>query len=62
MNDVSIIINGVRYDAVDMGSSAVCRYNCDLDKWCDAFDFEFTCGILNDTNTIFKKSDKMFER
>ena len=43
MNEVSIIINGVRYDAVDMGSSTVCRYDCDLDKWCDAFDFEFTC-------------------
>ena len=61
MNEVSIIINGVRYDTVDMGSSTVCSGNCDLYKWCGEFDFEFTCGILYDTNTIFKKSDKKFD-
>lgn len=62
MNELSIIINGVRYDAVDMGSPVGCSGNCDLDKWCDAFDFEFTCGIFNDANIIFKKSDKKFEK
>ena len=65
MNEVSIIINGVRYDAVEDTSS-----NC-TSKECDLYDNESgckyciigidTCERLIDIDYIFKKSDKKFE-
>ena len=64
-NQVSIIINGVRYDATDIKEHLrviddSCR-NCDLYEWCGDCDFEFACSAIYDRNTIFKKSDKKFE-
>ena len=58
MNEVSIIINGVRYDAVD-GKSCT---KCDLFEYCTS-KFE-PCNIFPISMQIykvFKKSDKKFE-
>lgn len=59
MNEVSIIINGVRYDAVD----AECTYSCEI---CDLMD---VCSVENNICTAlnvhifdcFKKSNKKLE-
>ena len=58
MNEVSIIINGVRYDAVDV-DYANCN-QCDLHIDCDEGTFENLCYELV-PSCIFKKSDKKFE-
>ena len=55
-NQVSIIINGVRYDAVD-GKSCT---KCDLFEYCTTSDFE-PCNMFAGKMLlfkIFKKSDK----
>ena len=53
MNKVSIIINGVRYDAVDIGKN---------DPYCKGCELPITicesCGNLLNNNQVFKKSDK----
>jgi hypothetical protein len=56
MNEVSIIINGVRYDAVDMGSSVGCSDNCDLASQC----LWGSCSELLESTQVFKKSDKKY--
>lgn len=59
MNEVSIIINGVRYDAVE-------RIN--IEHFCDSCDLFSNCIIANDCENliglkrVFKKSDKKFEK
>jgi hypothetical protein len=58
MADVSIIINGVRYDAVD-GNGSSCR-QCDLIKVCN--NYRICRAFSIDGKTLFKKSDKSFER
>lgn len=60
-NQVSIIINGVRHDAVDIGHADGGCENCDLRQWCRSCDFDFTCAVLCYSNIVFKKSDKKFE-
>lgn len=58
-NEVSIIINGTRYDAVD-GSSCT---QCDLFEFCITSNFE-PCNMFAPEISIikvFKKSDKSFE-
>ena len=65
MNEVSIIINGVRYDAVEDTS---CRTN----NKCDLYDYQRGCNLciigmvaceqLIGVNGIFKKSNKKFEK
>ena len=60
MNEVSIIINGVRYDAVD--ESAYC-VGCDLIDMCKAHCNFNLCEQLGvRIFHIFKKSTKHFER
>ena len=59
MNEVSIIINGVRYDAVKQLVQS-CN-NCDLHSLCKAKHFTDLC-LYKDELFIFKKSDKKFER
>lgn len=56
MNEVSLIINGVRYDAVEAGS-------CDIYAKCsDCKLFLMTsCIALIGVNRVFKKSDKKFD-
>jgi hypothetical protein len=57
INEVTIIINGERYDAVKMRTDKNCCKVCELPiKICG------TCGaLLNDYQT-FKKSNKTFEK
>lgn len=65
MNEVSIIINGVRYDAVEQNEFSGC-YGCDLYHTlsrncghciCTALD-----GCIDMYKMVFKKSDKKFEK
>lgn len=69
-NEVSIIINGTRYDAVD-GNDAHCE-GCDMCELCSSL-FDFTCsysgmyenGLVDfcyTKNIVFKISDKKFEK
>lgn len=64
MNEVSIIINGVRYDAVhaECSLNEICR-KCDLLELCSGIGSYIPlcdiCTIGDDTH--FKKSDKKFE-
>lgn len=66
MNSVSIIINGVRCDAVyiEHPRETICD-KCDLKITCDALlEGESLCrifGLLDYENVIFKKSTKSFE-
>ena len=59
MNEVSIIINGVRYDAEPRNRViAVCRH-CEMNSICS--DMGNLCDVLG-YDIIFKKSAKSFER
>ena len=65
MNEVSIIINGVRYDAVDCqcDEEKVCE-ECDLVGFCDNIPYILTlCQVfdIKEENIHFKKSTKSFE-
>ena len=58
MNEISIIINGVRYDAVEkpkLGSV------CGMCNICDIIP-NFPCCDLIGVDRVFKKSDKKFEK
>lgn len=56
MNEVSIIINGVRYDSVEMENGDLTCGGCELPiTICES------CGNLLNNNQVFKKSDKKFE-
>lgn len=62
MNEVSIIINGVRYDAVEIKTEFFCE-ECDLRHLCEKTQYMSLCLILDiEENKHFKKSDKKFER
>ena len=62
MNEVSIIINGVRYDAVDAKTEYSCE-ECDLRHLCEKTQYMSLCLILDiEENKCFKKSDKKFEK
>ena len=65
MNEVSIIINGVRYD-LELPSNLNfyrCHY-CELREMCDNGDYynQTICEKLQCIIGFFKKSDKKFER
>lgn len=57
MNEVSIIINGVRYDAEEEG-------HCDIYAKCSdcKLFLQTSCIALIGVNRVFKKSTKSFER
>lgn len=57
MKEVSIIINGVRYDAVERDMKRYVCYGCDLVE-CE---LGHCCEDLIGQNRIFKKSNKKFE-
>lgn len=64
MNEVTIIINGVRYNTVCVNeelSHPSCCDVCDISSYCIQGDtcLCYTFGI--DNNVVFKKSDKKFE-
>lgn len=59
MNEVSIIINGVRYDAVEVNNIYACS-QCELDNLCND---GLICEMFRiDIYYCFKKSTKSFER
>ena len=64
MNEVSIIINGVRYDAVcvnkDLSHPSCCNV-CDIGSFCIQGDTCLCYTFDIDNNFVFKKSDKKFE-
>lgn len=64
-NQISIIINGVRYDAVDVDKPyySTCLH-CDEvvnEYCCNSSDDEGLCFIFNLKDKYFKKSDKKLE-
>ena len=66
MNEVSIIINGVRYDAVETDCSInnICK-SCDLTTFCDEIPgFLSLCDVFNikENDRNFKKFDIRFVR
>lgn len=62
MNEVSIIINGVRYDAVETKTELACE-ECDLLDLCEKAQYTCLCHICDiKENQCFKKSDKRFEK
>ena len=56
MNEVSIIINGVRYDAVKGIYCSECVFDIDCER-----EKANLCSILDVFDCGFKKSDKKFE-
>lgn len=66
MNEVSLIINGVRYDAVDATCHrAIVCSTCDLRSFCDNIKGpQILCDVfdIGDEDVHFKKSDKKFEK
>ena len=62
MNEISIIINGVRYDAVDASVYNFCG-ECDFSEICSEVNFyDSVCPELLNGKQTFKKSTKSFER
>lgn len=59
MNEVSIIINGVRYDAVEEEGAGCVQ--CDLRGDCNEGSFENMCYTFIPL-CVFRKSTKSFER
>lgn len=59
MNEVSIIINEVRYDAVEADTPGTLCDGCDLYTNCVLAD---SCENLISLERVFKKSDKKFEK
>ena len=63
MNEVSIIINGVRYDAVAPQYSDNACEECDLKEYCFLTELhEYSCYAMIGRHNTFKKSDKKLER
>jgi hypothetical protein len=63
MNEISIIINGVRYDSTADSLGNICN-TCDLQALCDSKSVcvSETCVELLGEGYNFKKSTKSFER
>lgn len=61
MNGISIIINGVRYDAVETDLTGCKKKDCDLFKYCyKGYENPRVCKLAS-KNIKFKKSTKKFE-
>lgn len=58
-NQISIIINGVRYDSVSKEDTS-CN-NCDLLWLCTESMDDVLCYTFRLRDKVFKKSDKKFE-
>lgn len=58
MNEVSIIINGVRYDVVEANTEFACE-ECDIRDLCEKVQYTCLCHIFDMTrNQCLKKTDK----
>lgn len=61
MNEVSIIINGVRYDEVMQNDFLKGCQDCAFFESC--LEYDTCCAFLGDMEgMVFKKSDKKFEK
>ena len=60
MNEVSIIIKGMRFDAVNEEDYSSCK-GCDIGKNAPTADCLLS-ALCRRRNIIFKKSDKQFEK
>lgn len=61
-SQVTIIINGTRYDAVDVTKEHSSCDTCDMQNLCDMDVFDaFACVKMIGENRHFKKSAKSFE-
>ena len=61
-NQVSIIINGTRYDAVDIPEGQASCDTCAMEKHCDEELFDpFVCENMIGKHRKFEKSTKSFE-
>lgn len=65
-NQISIIVNGVRYDAVEGDTSNGCDKVCDFKEQCkrlknEGYEPYETCAEFLPIDIVFKKSDKKFE-
>jgi Pyruvate/2-oxoacid:ferredoxin oxidoreductase delta subunit len=60
MNEVSIIVNGMRFDAVNEEDYHSCK-GCDIGKNASTADCLLS-ALCRRRNIIFKKSNKSFER
>lgn len=62
MNEVSIIVNGVRYDSVLLHEDNSCDY-CDLYDYCKKVElYRDICTNMIGYNSHFTKSKKTFEK
>lgn len=61
MNEVSIIINGVRYDLTDNSKDKFECESCDLGSYCDCHNLWHYCNCVSCEGQVFKKSDTKFE-
>lgn len=62
MNEISIIINGIKYDSVETNLTGCKWKDCDLFKYChNGYKSPRVCDIAS-KNITFKKSTKSFER
>lgn len=65
MKELSIIINGIRYDAVEASKKGCVCHECDLEKLCND---DLPDGVIDLCATLvgklgcFKKSNKAFEK
>ena len=61
-NQVSIIINGTRYDAVEKTNEELtdCE-SCDFSEICSDVNLRKVCADLISTGRVFEKSTKSFE-
>jgi len=61
MNEVSIIINGVRYDATTPQDTDNCCYECDFVDLCNEVELHnYTCFALIGSDRCFRESHKKF--
>ena len=63
MDEISIVVNGVRYDAIAPKYSDDACSECDLKEFCNKTDFHnYSCYAMIGNNRCFIKSTKSFER
>ena len=62
MNEVSIIVNGVRYDAVERNERSRKCICCDIYRYCQRNNNLIGVCDIAMKDVFFKKSDKKFEK
>ena len=63
MDEISIIVNEVRYDAIAPKYADDACSECDLNEFCNKTEFHnYSCYAMIGNHRCFKKSTKNFER